>query len=105
MIASPAVKLRATCVRTLIATLSLFLPHVESGARGITVNCVAPGLIDTDMVASAPQEWKDKKVANTPMGRIGEPEDVARCVVFLVAKEADFITGATLDVNGGVHMR
>ena len=78
---------------------------MESGALGITVICVAPGLIDTDMVASAPQEWKDKKVANTPMGRIGEPEDVARCVVFLVAKEADFITGATLDVNGGVHMR
>ena len=78
---------------------------LESGALGITVNCVAPGFIDTDMIAPAPQEWKDEKVANTPMGRIGQPEDVARCVVFLVAEEADFITGATIDVNGGVHMR
>jgi acetoacetyl-CoA reductase len=77
----------------------------ESGALGITVNAVAPGLIDTDMVASAPQEWRDDKVKATPMGRIGQPEDVANCVVFLVSEASDFITGATIDVNGGVHMR
>ena len=77
----------------------------ESGALGITVNAVAPGLIDTDMIAVAPQEWRDEKIAATPVGRIGQPEDVARCVVFLVDEASSFITGATLDVNGGVHMR
>ena len=77
----------------------------ESGALGITVNAVAPGLIDTDMIAPAPQEWRDEKVAATPVGRIGQPEDVANCVVFLVSEASDFITGATIDVNGGIHMR
>jgi len=77
----------------------------ESGALGITVNAVAPGLIDTDMIAPAPQEWIDEKVAATPVGRIGQPEDVANCVLFLVSEASDFITGATIDVNGGVHMR
>jgi len=77
----------------------------ESGALGITVNAVAPGLIDTDMIAPAPQEWIDARVNATPVGRIGQPEDVAHCVVFLVSEASSFITGATLDVNGGIHMR
>ena len=77
----------------------------ESGALGITVNAVAPGLIDTDMIAPAPQEWKEAHIAATPMGRIGQPEDVANCVVFLASEASSFITGATIDVNGGIHMR
>ena len=77
----------------------------ESGGVGITVNAVAPGFIDTDMVAPAPQEYRDDLINRTPVGRLGEPEDVARCVVFLVAEEANFITGATIDVNGGIYMR
>ena len=77
----------------------------ESGALGITVNAVAPGLIDTDMIAPAPKEWREEKIAATPVGRIGQPEDVANCVVFLVSEASNFITGATIDVNGGVHMR
>ena len=77
----------------------------ESGALGITVNAVAPGLIDTDMIAPAPQEWKEAPIAATPMGRIGQPEDVANCVVFFASEASSFITGATIDVNGGIHMR
>ncbi len=78
----------------------------ESIARGVTVNAVAPGYIDTDMVRVAPQEWLDDLVRNhIPAGRLGRVEDVARCVLFLVADEADFITGATVDVNGGQIMR
>ena len=78
----------------------------ESIARGVTVNAVAPGYIDTDMVRVAPRDWLDDLVANViPAGRLGSVEDVARCVLFLAADEADFIAGATLDVNGGQLMR
>ena len=77
----------------------------ESGALGITVNAVAPGYVDTDMIASGPPEWRDDIVSQTPAGRLGQPEDVARCVLFLVDEAATFITGATIDVNGGLHMR
>ncbi len=78
----------------------------ESIAKGVTVNAVAPGYIDTDMVRVAPQEWLDDLVRNhIPAGRLGNVGDVARCVLFLAADEADFITGATLDVNGGQLMR
>ncbi len=78
----------------------------ESVAKGITVNCVAPGYVDTDMVRVAPPEWIDNLIQNEiPAGRLGTPHDVARCVLFLVADEADFITGATIDVNGGQIMR
>ena len=78
----------------------------ESIARGVTVNAVAPGYIDTDMVRVAPQDWLDNLVENViPAGRLGTVEDVARCVLFLVADDSDFITGATLDVNGGQLMR
>lgn len=77
----------------------------ESGALGITVNAVAPGLVDTDMIAPAPQEWRDDIISRVPVGRIGQPEDVAHCVRFLVAEESSYVTGATIDVNGGLHMR
>jgi len=76
----------------------------EGAAKGITVNAVAPGYVDTDMVRAVPPEVLAKIVAKIPVGRLGKPEDIARAVLFLVADEADFITGATLSVNGGQHM-
>jgi acetoacetyl-CoA reductase len=76
----------------------------EGAARGITVNAVAPGYVDTDMVRAVPPEVLAKIVAKIPVRRLGKPEDIARAVLFLVADQADFITGATLSVNGGQHM-
>jgi acetoacetyl-CoA reductase len=76
----------------------------EGAARGITVNAVAPGYVDTDMVRAVPPDVLAKIVAKIPVGRLGKPEDIARAVLFLVADEAEFITGATLSVNGGQHM-
>ncbi|NBC50115.1 MAG: acetoacetyl-CoA reductase [Gammaproteobacteria bacterium] len=76
----------------------------EGAAKGVTVNAVAPGYVDTDMVRSVPANVLEKIVSRIPVGRLGKPEDIARAVVFLVADEADFITGTTLSVNGGQHM-
>jgi acetoacetyl-CoA reductase len=76
----------------------------EGAARGITVNAIAPGYIDTDMVRAVPAEVLEKIVARIPVGRLGKAEDIARTVLFLVADEAGFITGSTLSVNGGQHM-
>jgi acetoacetyl-CoA reductase len=76
----------------------------ESAAKGITVNAIAPGYIDTDMVRSVPPEILAKIISRIPAGRLGKPADIARAVLFLVDDEADFITGATLSVNGGQHM-
>lgn len=76
----------------------------ESAAKGITVNCVAPGYAKTDMVEKVPDKVLEKIVAQIPMGRLGEPEDIARAVLFLAADDADFITGETLNVNGGHYM-
>jgi acetoacetyl-CoA reductase len=76
----------------------------ETAAKGITVNAIAPGYIATDMVRAVPQKILDSIVANIPVGRLGEPEEVARCVTFLAAEEAAFITGETLSVNGGQYM-
>src|SRR5204863_6413388 len=76
----------------------------ESAGRGITVNAVAPGYVDTEMVRAVPADVLEKIVARIPVGRLGKAEDIARTVVFLVADEADFITGSTLSVNGGQHM-
>jgi acetoacetyl-CoA reductase len=76
----------------------------EGAARGITVNAVAPGYVDTEMVRAVPPEVLEKIVARIPVGRLGKAEDIARTVLFLVADEADFITGSTLSVNGGQHM-
>jgi acetoacetyl-CoA reductase len=76
----------------------------EGAAKGITVNAVAPGYVDTEMVRAVPPEVLEKIVRRIPVGRVGKPEDIARTVLFLVADEAGFITGATLSVNGGQHM-
>jgi acetoacetyl-CoA reductase len=77
----------------------------ENAGKGITVNAVCPGYIATDMVKAVPAEVLEKSVLpQIPVRRLGEPEEVARCVVFLVAEEAGFITGSTLTINGGQYM-
>jgi acetoacetyl-CoA reductase len=76
----------------------------EGAARGVTVNAVAPGYVDTEMVRRVPPDVLEKIVARIPVGRLGKAEDIARAVLFLVADDADFITGSTLSVNGGQHM-
>jgi acetoacetyl-CoA reductase len=77
---------------------------LEGASKGITVNAVAPGYIDTDMVAAVPAAVLEKIVAKIPVGRLGRADEIARGVLFLVADEAGFITGSTLSINGGQHM-
>ena len=78
---------------------------LESASKGITVNVIAPGYIATEMVMAVPKDVLDTKVLpQIPLGRLGEPEEIARCVVFLASDEAGFITGSTLSINGGQHM-
>jgi acetoacetyl-CoA reductase len=76
----------------------------EGASKGITVNAIAPGYIDTDMVAAVPEAVLEKIVARVPVGRLGNASEIARGVVFLVADDAGFITGSTLSINGGQHM-
>ncbi len=76
----------------------------EIGARGITVNAVAPGFIDTDMTRDLPEAQKEQLLAAIPLGRLGRPEEIAAAVAFLTSDEAAYITGATLHVNGGMYM-
>jgi 3-oxoacyl-[acyl-carrier protein] reductase len=76
----------------------------EVGSRGITVNCVAPGFIETDMTRSLAPEQVKKLVENVPLGRLGRVDDIAQAVAFLCSPAAGYITGATLHVNGGMHM-
>src|SRR5258707_675492 len=76
----------------------------EGAGRGITVNAVAPGYVDTEMVRAVPKDVLEKIIARIPVGRLGKAEDISRTVLFLVADNADFITGSTLSVNGGQHM-
>ena len=77
----------------------------QEGARfGITVNAIAPGYVDTEMVRAVPPDVLTKIVARIPMGRLGTADDIARGVVFLTSDEGDFITGSTLSINGGQHM-
>ena len=77
----------------------------QEGARaGVTVNAIAPGYIDTDMVAAVPQDVLGKIVARIPVNRLGKAEEIARGVAFLVDEDAGFITGSTLSINGGQHM-
>jgi len=76
----------------------------EVGSRNITVNCVAPGFIETDMTRSLAAEQVKSLVQNVPLGRLGRVEDIAQAVLFLCSPAASYITGATLHVNGGMHM-
>ena len=77
----------------------------QEGAKlGITVNAVAPGYVDTEMVRAVPPDVLEKIIARIPRGRLGKAEDIARGVVFLTSDDADFITGSTLSINGGQHM-
>ncbi|HEY9567917.1 MAG TPA: acetoacetyl-CoA reductase [Thalassobaculum sp.] len=77
----------------------------QEGARaGVTVNAIAPGYIDTDMVAAVPADVLEKIKARIPVGRLGHASEIARGVVFLTADDAGFVTGSTLSINGGQHM-
>lgn len=76
----------------------------EIGSRGITVNCIAPGFIDTDMTKVLPEEQRAALTASIPLGRLGSPEDIAHAVAFLASPYAGYITGTTLHVNGGMYM-
>ncbi len=76
----------------------------EGAAKNITVNAIAPGYVETDMVRAVPEKVLGKIIATIPVGRLGQPEDIARGVMFLVDDEAGFITGSTIDINGGQHM-
>ncbi len=77
----------------------------QEGARsGVTVNALAPGYVDTDMVAAVPEAVLEKIVARIPVGRLGKAEEIARGVAFLCSDDAGFITGSTLSINGGQHM-
>ena len=74
------------------------------GSRNITVNCVAPGFIDTDMTKALGDAQREALLARIPLGRLGAPDDVAAAVAFLASPQAAYITGATLHVNGGMYM-
>jgi acetoacetyl-CoA reductase len=76
----------------------------EGAGKGVTVNAIAPGYIDTDMVRAVPPNVLEKIVARIPVGRLGQAEEIARGVLFLVSDEGGFITGSTLSINGGQHM-
>ncbi|PMS19427.1 3-oxoacyl-ACP reductase [Trinickia dabaoshanensis] len=76
----------------------------EIGSRGITVNCVAPGFIDTDMTKVLPEEQQAALKTQIPLGRLGSPEDIGHAVAFLASPQAGYITGTTLHVNGGMFM-
>jgi acetoacetyl-CoA reductase len=77
----------------------------QEGAKfGVTVNAIAPGYVDTEMVAAVPEDVLEKIVAKIPVGRLGNASEIARGVVFLVGEEAGFVTGSTLSINGGQHM-
>jgi acetoacetyl-CoA reductase len=76
----------------------------EGASRGVTVNAVAPGYVETEMVRAVPANVLEQIVARIPVGRLGQPEEIARAVLFLVADESGFITGSTLSINGGQYM-
>ena len=76
----------------------------EVGSRNITVNCVAPGFIETDMTRALTEEQRNALLKSIPLGRLGRVEDVAHAVLFLASPGAGYITGCTLHVNGGMHM-
>jgi len=77
----------------------------EIASRNVTVNCVAPGFVETDMTRALPEAQRTQVAQHVPLGRFGTPEEVAACVAFLAGPGAGYVTGATLDVNGGLLMR
>lgn len=76
----------------------------EVAANGITVNCIAPGLVNTDIWKSLDQDTANGVISGIPMGRPGETEEIASAIAFLASKEASYITGEEIDINGGSHM-
>ena len=76
----------------------------EIGSRNITVNCVAPGFIDTDMTKELPAEQREALINQIPLNRLGDPADIAAAVCFLASPAATYITGETINVNGGMYM-
>ena len=76
----------------------------EIGSRNITVNCVAPGFIDTDMTRALPDEQRKALLTQIPLGRLGKVEDIAAAVGYLASPGADYVTGTVLHVNGGMYM-
>jgi len=76
----------------------------EGAKKGVTVNAIAPGYIDTDMVAAVPPQVLEKIVAKIPVGRLGQADEIARGVAFLCSENAGFVTGSTMSINGGQHM-
>ncbi|MDR1907408.1 MAG: 3-oxoacyl-[acyl-carrier-protein] reductase [Holosporales bacterium] len=76
---------------------------LEIGSRGVTVNCVAPGFIDSAMTSALPDKVKERLLASIPLGRVGTPEEVANAVAFLASNKASYITGTTIHVNGGLY--
>lgn len=76
----------------------------EIGSRGVTVNTVAPGFIDTDMTRELPEEQRDALISQIPLSKLGDPQDIANAVAFLASPEASYITGETINVNGGMYM-
>ncbi len=77
---------------------------LENAAKGITVNAIAPGYVDTDMVRAVPEDVLKKIIGTIPVGRLGRPEDIANSCMFLIDDESSFITGSTISINGGQHM-
>lgn len=77
---------------------------LENAAKGITVNAIAPGYVDTDLISHVSEEMMQRIVSGIPVGRVAQPEEIARCVLFLADEAAGFITGSTLSVNGGAYM-
>ena len=97
--------------RTLAGSAALVLAAIsgaasaQEGAKfGVTVNAIAPGYIDTDMVAAVPPAVLEKIVAKVPVGRLGHADEIARGVAFLTADDGAFVTGSTMSLNGGQHM-
>jgi len=76
----------------------------EVGSRGITVNVVAPGFIDTDMTKALSDDQRDSMASTIPLGKLGQPKDIANAVLFLASEMGDYVTGETLHINGGMHM-
>jgi len=76
----------------------------EGARKGVTVNAICPGYIATEMVMAVPEDVRNQIISTIPVGRLGEPEEIARCVAFLVSDDAGFITGATLTANGGQYI-